>query len=306
MNLRNTVVIAFSVFALATIVPAMAQDPICSDPTLDGQNPPSMHEITVESGGAKLNAIIYQAQGNQSRPTVVFLHGYPGNERNLDLAQAVRRAGFNAVYFNYRGSWGSGGTFSWANAVEDASAVVRFLRSAEAKKRYYVDPDQVILVGHSVGGWVALMSAASDSKIACVASLAGYNLGRAGELMRQDEKMKSNLIDYFVETTDPGSGPIRAAGAQALADQLTNDPGALDVALRASALRDRSVLLVSGAKDSVAKTAEHHDPLVKALQSAGASRLRTVVYENGDHAFSAYRIALARAIVQWIQTNCVH
>lgn len=306
MNLPNTVVIALSVFALTMIVPAMALDPISSDPTLDLENPPSMVEITIESGGAKLNGIIYQAQGNESRPTVVFLHGYPGNERNLDLAQVVRRAGFNAVYFNYRGSWGSGGTFSWANAVEDASAAVRFLRSAEAKKRYYVDPDQVILVGHSVGGWVALMSAASDAKIACVASLAGYNLGRAGDLMRQDETMKTNLTDYFVETTDPDSGPIRAAGTQALADQLTRDPGALDVAPRASLLRDRSVLLVSGAKDSVAKTAEHHDPLVKAFQSAGASRLQTVVYENGDHVFSAYRIALARAIVQWIQTDCIH
>ncbi|MDO8912512.1 MAG: hypothetical protein Q8N10_08825 [Phenylobacterium sp.] len=32
-----------------------------------------------------------------------------GNEKNLDLAQAVRRAGWNAVTFNYRGSWGSPG-----------------------------------------------------------------------------------------------------------------------------------------------------------------------------------------------------
>ncbi|MFD3266336.1 hypothetical protein [Phenylobacterium ferrooxidans] len=32
-----------------------------------------------------------------------------GNEKNLDLAQAVRRAGWNAAAFNYRGSWGSPG-----------------------------------------------------------------------------------------------------------------------------------------------------------------------------------------------------
>ena len=39
-------------------------------------------------------AIIVLAAGAGTHPVVVFLHGYPGNERNLDLAQAVRRAGF--------------------------------------------------------------------------------------------------------------------------------------------------------------------------------------------------------------------
>ena len=47
--------------------------------------------------------------GAGRRPTVVLLHGLPGNEKNLDLAQAIRRAGWNVVTFNYRGSWGSPG-----------------------------------------------------------------------------------------------------------------------------------------------------------------------------------------------------
>ena len=45
--------------------------------------------------------------------TVILLHGFPGNERNLDLAQAIRRSGWNAVFFHYRGAWGSGGVFSF-------------------------------------------------------------------------------------------------------------------------------------------------------------------------------------------------
>jgi hypothetical protein len=36
------------------------------------------------------------------------LHGFPGNERNFDVAQALRRAGYAALVFHYRGSWGVG------------------------------------------------------------------------------------------------------------------------------------------------------------------------------------------------------
>jgi esterase/lipase len=47
--------------------------------------------------------LLYLAQGKGPHATVLFLHGFPGNEKNIDLAQAVRRAGFNALVFYYRG-----------------------------------------------------------------------------------------------------------------------------------------------------------------------------------------------------------
>jgi uncharacterized protein len=296
---------AMLVLVGAQHVVAADNDSFLTDPsTIDAQNPPGIAEVTIVSGGAKMNGIIYLAPGAGPHATVVFLHGYPGNERNLDLAQAVRRVGFNALYFNYRGSWGSGGTFSWANTVEDANAAVQFLRSPEVSKRHRIDPDHIILVGHSVGGWTALMSAAADQKLVCVGYLAGYNLGRAGQLMRENEKLKTGLTDYFNETTDPQSGPIRAASGRDLSEQLMADPKALDVTERVQALRRRPVLLVSGAKDSDAETAQHHEPLVKALKEAGAERVKSIVFDSGDHAFSGYRIALAIALVQWLKSNC--
>ena len=68
------------------------------------------------------------AAGAGSHPTFVFFHGLPGNEKNLDLAQAVRRAGWNAITVNYRGSWGSPGQFRFDGNLEDAVAVLAFLR----------------------------------------------------------------------------------------------------------------------------------------------------------------------------------
>src|SRR6476469_6978141 len=111
-----------------------------------GQSPPapaSMAEVATTGAGAGLNAIVYLAAGAGPKPVVVFLHGYPGNEKNLDLAQAVRRAGYDAVYTDYRGIWGSGGTFSFGNGLDDAKAVLAWVRSADTVKKYGFDPARI-------------------------------------------------------------------------------------------------------------------------------------------------------------------
>lgn len=66
------------------------------------QQSPSMAQIVLVSHEARMNGLIYWAAGEDPYPVALFLHGFPGNEKNFDLAQAVRRAGWDAIYFNYR------------------------------------------------------------------------------------------------------------------------------------------------------------------------------------------------------------
>ncbi|HEX8906273.1 MAG TPA: hypothetical protein VF771_15600, partial [Longimicrobiaceae bacterium] len=73
--------------APALLVPALLAAQ--ADPPRDPRNPPGMEELKIPSHGTGMNGLIYLAQGAGPHPVVVFLHGYPGNERNLDLAQAV-------------------------------------------------------------------------------------------------------------------------------------------------------------------------------------------------------------------------
>ena len=68
----------------------------------DGRAPASMETFQIPSHGALLNAFVYVAAGARLHPAVILLHGFPGNERNLDLAQDMRRAGWDVLYFNYR------------------------------------------------------------------------------------------------------------------------------------------------------------------------------------------------------------
>lgn len=83
-----------------------------------------MEVLHIPSGGFEINCVAYLASGVDTHPTPVICNGWLGNEKNLDLARAVQRAGWNAVTINYSGSWGSPGEFDFVQAPEDAAACV--------------------------------------------------------------------------------------------------------------------------------------------------------------------------------------
>jgi pimeloyl-ACP methyl ester carboxylesterase len=283
--------------ALALPVSAVGQgDPVRSDPPAGLAHPPGMEELKIPSGGTMMNGFIYLAAGAGAHPTAVFLHGYPGNERNLDLAQAVRRAGWNALYFDYRGSWGSGGTFSYGNALDDVAAALAFLRSPDARTKYGVDAGRIALVGHSFGGGLALLAEARDARVACAVSLAGFNAGAAG----REPRMREGLLGYFRATMDPASGPIHADADQAIAE-LQAHAAEWDLVSLAPALKNRPVLLVAGTRDPENNATRR--ALTDALHAAGATHLRSVEW-NDDHPFSAHRLALSDLLVRWLGAEC--
>ncbi len=120
----------------------------------DEQSPAGSTELFIPSGDAMLAGFIYRANGPGKHPTLFLLHGFPGNERNLDLAQAVRAHGWNVIYFDYRGSWGSGGKFSFTNCVDDVIHAVAFGERYQDSLK--IDTSNMVLFGHSMGGWISL------------------------------------------------------------------------------------------------------------------------------------------------------
>jgi predicted alpha/beta-fold hydrolase len=121
-----SVVFASSVLA-QSVPPAIFTDPPAD--SADSAHPAAMTVLHLPSHGVLINGLVYPPPGAGPHPTLVICHGLPGNEKNLDLAQAVRRAGWNAVTFNYRGSWGSRGAFRFAQNLEDADAALSYLRN---------------------------------------------------------------------------------------------------------------------------------------------------------------------------------
>jgi pimeloyl-ACP methyl ester carboxylesterase len=69
-------------------------------------------------------------------------------------------AGWNVLYFNYRGSWGSPGDFSFTHCIEDAQSDIAYLRDDTKAAKLRSDPNTIVLIGHSMGGFVALQTGA--------------------------------------------------------------------------------------------------------------------------------------------------
>src|SRR6478672_9095879 len=97
---------------ISTKVFGQSDSIVLRDLRWDNSSPAGSTELFIPSEGSLLAGIIYRPNGSQKHPTLLLLHGYPGNERNLDIAQIVRARGWNVLYFNYRGSWASEGKFS--------------------------------------------------------------------------------------------------------------------------------------------------------------------------------------------------
>ncbi|WP_460307277.1 alpha/beta hydrolase family protein [Actinocorallia aurea] len=271
-------------------------DFLLEDPPLDAGPPAGTLAVAFASGGELLLGVLHLPAGPGPHPTVVLLHGFPGNERNFDLAQALRRAGYAAVVFHYRGSWGVPGEYSWTHVLEDAAAVTAAVREPAFAAEHRLDPGRVALVGHSLGGFAALMTAAADERVCAVASIAGFDLGAAAAATRSDPAARGALAAAFAGELLP----LRGTSAEALVAEMEAAGDAWRLARLAPELTGRPVLLVgSGTRDEVTPAAFHHHPLVAAYTARPGPALEHHVFET-DHALSDHRVSLTRTVIAFL------
>ncbi len=181
----------------------MTNDPIRQDiESINADYPATMSSFTIPSHGDEMLTVIYMAQGKGPHPTILLLHGILGNERNFDLAQIFRRAGWHVVVFHYRGSWGSKGIFSFLHVLEDVVSAIDYLRTDTALENFRIDRDNIVVIGHSMGGWASLMTGATGL-VKRIASIAGVNFGLRSHEMATDEPQRNEALDWFTNGMQP-------------------------------------------------------------------------------------------------------
>lgn len=274
-------------------------DPVAQDPVaIDVRYPMENRVVAIPSAGASMNGVLLVAQGAGPHPTVVLLHGLPGQGGNRDLAETIRRAGWNVLTFQYRGAWGSEGTFSLANVLVDVSAAVVFVRGAEGTSAR-CSPDGIVLVGHSMGGWAALIATARDQRVHAVASIAGWNVGRFGRSLVDPQRFAAEVKDN--ERVLP---PLRGTSAISITREEATNAEEWDLVGYVPQLVNRPVLLIAGQRDAVTPIPENHAPVVAEFTRLAAQHVSDVVLD-ADHAFSDRRVSLARQLVAWLASLSV-
>ncbi|MGQ0642334.1 MAG: hypothetical protein ACT4P6_16425 [Gemmatimonadaceae bacterium] len=69
----------------------------------------------------------------------------------------------NCLYFHFRGSWGSHGSFSLAGLVDDTRAAVDWIAAEES-----VDAEYIVLIAASTGSHPAITLGASDPRVRAI------------------------------------------------------------------------------------------------------------------------------------------
>jgi len=283
-------------FANAVLLGQTSLAPLNADPAPDKTHPPSSTEMIVPSHGEKLLGIFYTAAGAGDHPMVVLLHGFPGYEQNLDLAQAIRRAGWNVLALHYRGSWGVGGVFSLEHAMQDADAMVAFARSPAAQRKFHCDPDRVVVIGHSMGGYMAASAIAHEPAVRGAVMIGTWDITaptRGASSLSREQLITRIEKDNGTEPAD--FLPLHGIDPHTLAAEIVDHREVWDLDRLAPKIAPRPVLLLTADDDS--------DPgstrFAQALKSAGDKQVEKI-HTSTDHGFSGRRIYLESIILKWL------
>lgn len=263
-------------------------DAAIQDPPRDPNFPARMEVLHIPSGGVKINGVAMVASGPGPHPVFVLFHGLPGNEKNLDLAQAVRRAGWTVVTLNYRGSWGSPGKFRFAQNLADARAVLAFLREPSTAKRLGLDTTRVAIGGHSMGGWVAAQTVAADRSLLGAVIISAADMGSFGVRARSEPASIEALMNDSREA-------LAGVTGKSMTDELAAHGPAWSFRTLAPELKETR-LLVLYSNDLVKA---HSEALIADLK-ASDSKFLTTGYAPTDHSWSDSRIKLSSLVIKWL------
>jgi pimeloyl-ACP methyl ester carboxylesterase len=216
---------------------------------------------------------------------MILLHGLPGNEKNLDLAQAIRRDGWNVVTFNYRGSWGSPGVFRFGQNLEDADAALAYVRDPANVQARGIDPRCVVMMGHSMGGWVTVTTAAHHPDLAGVVTIS------AGDMAGLAAAPQSVRVKEMADNMESLAGVT----AESMAEDVTSMTRYPMTGAAAGLVRTPYLALTSN--DGLAANT---DALVAAIRAKGGTEV-SEQHMATDHSWSDHRVALQVAVLTWLE-----
>ncbi len=290
MRIHKTLLVAACTLLICATLPlhsALAQQPraLTTDPAPNTAAPTQNIETVLDSHGSHITGLLLLAAGAQPHPTVILLHGFPGYEQNIDLAQTLRRAGFNVLTMHYRGSWGSQGTFSFTHCMEDVSTMLDYVTQPANVTKFHIDTRRLIVIGHSMGGFLTIAALAQHSQLAAAVVIT-------------EGSPVHDTHDYFTGIDPADFAPLAGTSPAALqheAQSHTTDWSFPAFASQIAATKPARPILILSANDGLRSS---NEDLVAALKHFNVPV--TYLHFDTDHGFSDHRIALQTTILNWL------
>ena len=290
----RTFALALALLAPGSFCWAQATPPpfaVVADPAPGAKHPARLEQVRYPTGGVAVPARLFVAAGEGVHPTVLLLHGLPGTELNLDLARAMQRAGWNVMAIHYRGVWGSPGQFSLTHTVEDARAALAWLRDPVNAAKYGIDASRLVVLGHSMGGFDTVMLG-DDRKVAGFVLVSAADFGGWAPGLETAKGRAEGVAAFADDMSYTNQTPDQ------IADEMLANGRAWAFCASGAKLAGRPVLIV----DSDDGNKPGSDAAAEAIIAGGGPAPARVHFPT-DHSFNDHRIALAAAIVNWLQAT---
>jgi len=257
--------------------------------------------IDLRNNGIKLDAKIYVANKLNKAPSVILLHGFPGNQSSpLGLAEKLNTAGFNILVFNYQGSYSSEGDFSFDNSIDNVNAAFNFLTDPENQTKYKIDTSKIVVCGYSFGGTIAIESAIYNNKIRYLISIANDDHSVSIKKATADLEFRENYRKFVGGSFEP-SGPFRG-DLKALMDYNIQNVDRYDLVKNADRLKSKKILFIVGWQDNTSLIEINTLPLYRKLMQVNKVNTSIKGFES-DHRFNNVIDDLSKTIIDWIINN---
>ena len=182
-------------------------------------------------------------------PLIVLIHGgcwlnAYDVQHSFPLGSALAEAGYAVWSLEYRRTGDAGG--AWPGSFEDVRLGLAFTSNL---KDYPVDLDQIVIMGHSAGGHLALLAASENQDIAGVIGLAAI----------------TDIVEY-----SRGKNSCQTASIDFMGGSYEENPEAYKAANPASRPIHSKTMLLYGDIDSIVPIEQSQLPGASAVMFEGA------------------------------------
>jgi len=260
-------------------------------------------DITINRSGVLLKGKFYAVEGEGIFPTVILLHGFPGNEKDvLGIGENLAQAGINALTFNYSGTYESQGKASHEHNLNDINAAFIYLHQLENISKYKIDTSLIYLGGWCHGGGLGLAYAINHPEIHSVFSIAGSDQSVFFKEYVSNPEMKKMIDKSFAETTAKGITRFEdgAAPHEVAEGGIDKMISSLDIKKNAATLALKNILLIGGWDDIQTTMEKFILPLYRALQTEKAQNVTIKAFQD-DHYFGKTKNDVAQTLIEWIK-----